>query len=312
VSAGGGGSSYAVHGAAILANTKGSHTSMKSRLYVSVKSCPAGLITDGLTCRCPAGLVTDGLTCRCPAGKYAADAGSSACFYCPSGKFSDADGATACTVSGIGQFVSTYLPLPSPTRCIRVDNVQLTDSGGCRIINLAELTLWNSGVALSMLGAPVVMSSILSGTSYGPSLLVDGVLNNFIHTANSDSCDPNPWVYIDIGTRHFDRVVVTNRIDSCCRDWINGARISFVSDVDGEMPYSPRHYIPYTAAVTFTFEFPEGSGSLGGSAVSNCPDGYSTFGSSSTSVAACNVCNAGFAGDGTTCTACMQRGKICS
>ncbi len=240
---------------------------------------------------------TSGCT-PCVAGKYAADAGSSACLYCPSGKYSDAEGATTCMTSGIGQFVSTYIPA---TRYIRIDNL-VVNSDFCKIINLAEITLWNNGAALSMSGAHVAMSSFAS--SFGPpSNLVDGNVGTIVHTEYNPSCDQNPWLYVDVGSRIFDQVVVTNRA-GCCQNRINGARISFVGDVNGAVPFAAQQYFPSTSAATFTFAFPEGSGVLGGSAVSSCPDGYTTSSTGSTSAAACNVCATGYAGDGTTCTTC--------
>ena len=101
--------------------------------------------------------------------------------------------------------------------------------------NLTELTLWSNGVALSMSDTPVVMNSDYDSKAAAINF-VDGNANTIIYT-DAAPCDPDPWVYIDVGTRFFDQVFVKNRpANHCCRDRINGARISFIGDVNGEVP----------------------------------------------------------------------------
>jgi len=281
--------------------------------------CDEGFVGDGVVCSacgigystsfdestsvtaciiCDAGFAGDGFTCTaCGIGKYAAAVGSSVCLYCPAGKYSNEEGAKECTTSGIGKYVSTFSPSP-PQQYIRIDNLIGGVGGGCDgvIINLAEIALWRDGVALSMSETPVVMSTRQSGGK--PSAFVDGFTATIIHTQYTP-CDPNPWVYIDVGNRTFDQVVVTNRVsDSRNMRRINGARISFVGDVNGEVPYATRQFFPSTSAAiaVFTFAFPEGSGALGGTAVSNCTEGYTTSSVGSISAEACNVCDVGYEG----------------
>ena len=204
-----------------------------------------------------------------------------------------------CTTSGVGKFVSAFLP--SRPRYIRIDNLQTASLSGCKFINLAEITLWSSGVGVSMADViPIMSTSVNVNSQYGsPKKFVDGNSETFIHT-QGNPCDPNPWVYIDVGARSFDQVVVTNRVD-CCSSRINGARVSFVGDINGMVPHAAYQYFPSTSEAIISFEFPEGSGALGGSAVSRCPDGYTTSSAGSTSAAACNVCATGYELVGTTC-----------
>jgi len=275
--------------------------------YSTASSATIG--TDSAACTvCAAGCSgtsTAGISgcIKCPQGKYgsATSGNGNVCLYCPEGKYSGAEGAAECITSEIGQYVSSYVP-----RYIRIDQLQypVDNNPNQHILNLAELTLWNNGVALNMLGTPVFISSIQY--DWRPAAnLVDGNLNNMIHTSYNPIWDPDPWVYVEVGARSFDQVVITN-VDVFIR--INGARISFVADVNGAVPLAARQYFPSTGATTFTFAFPEGIGALGGSAVSSCPEGYTTSGAGSSSVAACNICAAGYwlAENGNTCTPCKM------
>jgi hypothetical protein len=215
--------------------------------------------------------------------------------------------------------VSTHVQ--RPPRYIRIDNLLgglggvATDCDG-KIIHLAELTLWNNGVALSISGTPVVMSADHFSASLVAANLVDGDDNSSMHTGNN-SCDTNPWVYVDVGIRLFDQVVVTNSGESR----INGARISSVWCKRSGSVYADRQYFPSTSAATFTFAFPEGTGALGGSAVSSRPDGSTTSSTGSTSAAACSICATGYELVGNSCVepVCAEgrygvsgRGHVCS
>jgi len=230
----------------------------------------------------------------CSIGKYAS-LGSSVCLYCPTGKYSDANGAAECTTSGIGQYVSTYLP---SARFIRIDKLTtiVTDfSATCRIINLNELQILRHGVALSLVGATVVMSSRQDGDGGPESAMVDGYTNVHVHSRFSP-CESDPWLYVDVGMAAFDEVKVWNR--GGYENRINGARIRLVADASGDYAYGEPKYFTSSSA-TYTFAFPEGVSSvdvIGGSAVSNCPEGYTTAGAGSTSAAACSLCDAGFVG----------------
>jgi len=176
--------------------------------------------------------------------------------------------------------------LLSNQRLIRIDSAGHT---GCWILNLADIAIWSDGVAKNMTGTPVVMSTWQYNDGGPPSAFVDGFANTYIHTQYSP-CDPNPWVFIDVGDRTFDQVVVTNRMN-CCQPRIKGARISFVDNENGAYS-APQYFL--SGAAEFTFSFPEGMGNVGGIAVSNCTEGYTTSGVGSTSIAACSVCDIGY------------------
>eukprot|EP00121_Abeoforma_whisleri_P008589 Awhi_evm1s7883 len=85
-----------------------------------------------------------------------------------------------------------------------------------KILAYSAATCGDTNLAL---GKYVTSSSLSS--SYPPSRLVDGIINNFMHTAN----EANPWVEIDLGAEyHIGDIIIRNRAD-CCQDRIVGFKV---------------------------------------------------------------------------------------
>ena len=90
-----------------------------------------------------------------------------------------------------------------------------------KLINLAEVQLYNAGVQIPATQLIFKLSSTYS--TYSASNCNDGNLNNFCHSHTTDLNGPTLTI---TATLPFDLIVVTNRQDSCCRDWIVGATIT--------------------------------------------------------------------------------------
>jgi len=131
-SGGGGGSSYAAAGSLIISNVQGIHSSLISRLYITVSGCAMGFYLDGIRC------------IECSAGKYGFASGKAseaeACAECPTGMTRLSGGGLTCTVSvtigyvrpGItSEFVKFEFRVPAGVEQIRVDAIGAmgSDSG---------------------------------------------------------------------------------------------------------------------------------------------------------------------------------------
>ena len=115
--------------------------------------------------------------------------------------------------------------------------IDFTDNPGSesnpKIINLNEIQVFNAGQQLPQLSS--VVSSTL-GSKWDSTFLFDrrlstgGSWDGFYHSA-----DANPWLYVNLTNKAFDKIIVYNR-DDCCHDRIVGATISLTSDQAGLKP----------------------------------------------------------------------------
>lgn len=118
-------------------------------------------------------------------------------------------------------------------------------------LHLSEIEVFDVNGVLVSRNKKVSMSSIYSNT-YPESNLVDGEINNFVHT-NMELVPQ--FVKVDLGKNYnISKIVITNRYD-CCKERIEGAIVSIINDAAS--PALVFKSAPLKKdAVTYTFSYP--------------------------------------------------------
>jgi len=129
-----------------------------------------------------------------------------------------------------------------------------------KIMNLAELEVYDENDKKISHRRPVTMSSQLSG--YSGANLTDGSFNNLAHTKTGDQREID-WMMVDLGSEHkIKAILITNRTD-CCKERAIGIR-AIVLDADKKTVKSTPAIVIVEDSYEFVFDESKGWSKPGG------------------------------------------------